>query len=156
MLPLFLVVSLNLLSPTSLADAWLPSVELYVVLSGISFAVIDRITSFFVRAMIHLMMMFYFFLFLMPFRAFGPFFPDSADAIIGSMGLWILIMFTQFAVTCPRCNALYSLVYCSENSNNVFSWSTMYAPWVTPKCEKCGRDKMLPHDLEREYPEAVE
>ena len=144
--PIIIGLILVTISPDNIGDLILPISELSIVLGAILYSSIDRKSSFFVRAVIHLAAMFYVFFSFLAFRALTQFFPEEKSAFLWSFTIWLLIMVSQFFVTCPRCKAFYSLMYC-DDTNPVFSeW---YAPWVGPKCARCGRSKSLPNDQER-------
>ncbi len=144
--PIVICFTLAVISPVNLAQLVVPTVELSLVLGAIFYASLDRRSSFFVRAAIHLAITLYLFFSLLPFRALSPFFPDETFAFMWSMSIWLLIMVSQFFITCPRCKALYSLIFYDDTN---FMFGRWYAPWITPECAQCGRNKFLPNDQER-------
>ena len=143
--PLTIGLMLALVSPVDAATLKYEAAEVSLVLSAILYASFDRRSSFFVRGAIHLGVALYTFFSWLPFRAFVPFFPDEPNAFWWSCLIWVLIMVSQFFVTCPRCKAFYSLVFYEDKKPIFGSW---YAPWLTLKCAKCRRNKLLPNNQE--------
>ena len=116
--------------------------NLSLALSAIFFSSCTRRITFYWRAIIHLVTMLYIFFTFTPFIAFGVIYPNLGNLkFILPLFILIAVMLSQFLVTCPKCNALYSLVKYSETS--IFG---SYAPGITDKCKKCGRDKSLPYE----------
>ena len=145
-LPIVVCLTLAATSQVHLAKLVVPIAELSLVLQAILFSSLDRKSSFFVRAAVHLAVSLYVFFSFLPFRALSPFFPEETFAFMWSMSIWLLIMVSQFFITCPRCRAFYSLIIYDDTK---FMLGRLYAPWITFKCAQCGRNKRLPNDQER-------
>lgn len=149
------VSGLHTLSPTKFSDVWFWYIEIGAFVAAVSFAMIDRQTSFYSRALVHLTATGYAFFSLLWIRAFLPFFSGAGLELTRWATLVIVfLMLAQYFITCPRCKAAYGLIFYDATKAEVTMWGNrfwgvLYAPWVKRVCVKCGRDRTLPHDAER-------